>query len=480
MIELLRGLLTLPARFARGAWRFIEPPLKVGRIPLARTVLVMQIIAAVTFLGYTLAKKGVRLPFSSDPYELQVLLPDAKGLNPAKEPAVGVAGVNAGKVVEAEVASNGQALVTLSLDPEMRGKVFRDATAFVRPTSVLQTLIVNIAPGDPASGALPEGEVIDAANTDAFVHIDELTNLLNADTQAQVQVLISEAATALRGREPELRAILAELGRLTDGATPLAEALAERRRLLTRLTDNLDAMFTTLGERGSQLAHAIDAGRRTLDVTGAYEPDLAAATRELAPTLEQASEALAATRGLTEPLAPALDRLADSADSVPPAAIELRELAPALGDFVGLADRLVDDGRRPARLLAGGLVGLSDRVKNDQVPALEELVELVNLLFDYRYGLVQFAENMSGVVSANRRAGPYANFAIVNATITPEGFGLPRRAARSRDGEHSRLDLLLAEALERVCRDTNPAACLVRFGLPGLPEETVLRPEGGE
>jgi phospholipid/cholesterol/gamma-HCH transport system substrate-binding protein len=480
---LVRSLLALPGRFARAAWHFIDPPLKVGRVPFARTVLVMQIVAALVFLGYTLVKKGVRMPFSPEPYLVDVMLPDAKGLNPTKEPAVGVAGVNVGKVVAAEYTEGGQARVTLRLDPEMRDKVFADATAFVRPTSVLQTLIVNINPGDPATGPLPEGEPIDAADTGAFVHIDELTGVLDADTQAQVQVLISEAATALKGREPELRAILSQLGHLTDGATPLAKALAQRRALVSRLTSNLDTLFTTLGQRGTQLAHAIYAGRHTLDVTAAREPELAEATRELGPTLREATGALRATRGLTTELEPALDELVPVADSVPPAAAKLRELAPTLDDFITLADGVVDDGRKPARLLAGGLKGLSNRVKNDQVPALEELVDLVNLLFEYRFGLVQFAENFSGVVSGNRVAGPYANFAILNAEVTANGFGLPARAAESRNGEPSRLNRLLAESLEHVCKDTNPIACVARVGLPELPEEPILgdaKSGGGE
>lgn len=477
MSEFLKSLVTFPARFVRGAWRFIEPPLKVGRIPFARTVLVLQLIAALTFLGYTLIKKGVRLPFSPDPYYVQVLFPDAKGLSPAKEPAAGVAGVNAGKVVAAEVDRNGQATVTIRLEPDMRGKIFRDATAQVRPTSVLQTLIVNITPGDPETGPLPDDKPIDAAHTSGFVHIDELTGLLNADTQAQAQVLISEAATALKNREPELRAILAELGKATDGLTPLADALADRRRLVSRLTTNLDRMFSTVGQRGSQLAHAIDAGRRTLDVTAAREPELAEATRELAPTLEEATAALVATRGLTEPLEPALDELLGAADSFQPAAVELRELAPEVSGFIDLADKLVDDGQRPAAQFAQGLIGLSDRVKNDQVPALEELVGLVHLLFDYRHGLRQFAENLSGAVSQNRNAGPYANFAIINSEFTAQGFGLPRSAARSSNGKPSRLGMLLAESLEHVCRDTNPAACMIRFQAAGLPEEPILGKE---
>ena len=473
MSGFLTRVASFPLRVARGARRFIDPPLKVGRIPFTRTVLLIQVLAALTFLGYTLMKKGANLPFSDEPYRVHVLMPDAKGLNPRKEPAAGVAGVSAGKVVAAETVA-GQARVTLELDPELRGKVFNDATVFVRPSSVLQTLIVNIQPGDPDSGALPDEGVIDSAQTDAFVHIDELTGMLDADTQAQAQILISEAARALKGREPQLRAILAELGELADATTPLAKALAERRRLLARLVGHSDELFTTVGQRGTQLARAIDAGRRTLDVTAAREPELAAATRDLAPVLEEATRSLVATRGLAEPLVPALDELVPASAALGPGAARLRELLPRVDSLIGSADSLVDAGRKPASQLADGMRGLSDRVLSDQVPALEELVDLVDLLFEYRNGLVQTAENWSGAFSANRNAGTYANFAIVTSESKPEWFGFPAGAARGRSEGTSRMERMLAEMLERVCRESNPAACVLRFSARDLPAEPIL------
>ena len=473
MIAFFKSIVTLPARFVRASWRFANPKLKVGRIPYARTTLVIQLIAALVFVGYTLTKKDTRLPFSEEPYEVQVLLDDAQGLNPAKEPAAGVAGVNNGKVTAAEVADNGQALVTLSFNSDIQGKIFADATAFVRPTSALQTLIVNVDPGSPDAGALADGEVINAANTRSSVHIDELTGLLNADTQAQTQVLISEAATALEGREPELRRILAELGALTDSATPIAEALADRRRLLVRLTDNMDELFTTLGQRGTQLAGAIEAGSDTLAVTAGREAELAEATRELAPTLSETTRALGSTRSLAEALVPALDEILPVADQVEPASAQFRELLPKLDGLVETSDRLVEDGAKPVRLFSNGLRGLADKVRGDQIPALRELVGLVKLLYDYRFGLVQFAENISGVASQNRRAGPFAQFAIVNAELRPEWFGLPAAAARSKNDRPSQLDLALGAALEKTC-SSNAAACVLRFSLPGLPPKPVL------
>ena len=480
---MIKSIITLPGRFIRGAWHFIEPPLKVGRIPFGRTVLIMQAVAAVTFIGYTLVKKDIQFPWSPEPYLVDVLLTDAQGLNPPKEPSAGVAGVLAGKVVDVSV-ENGQARATLRLDSDFKGKIFNDATAEVRPTSVLQTLIVNVKPGTPESGVLKDGQPIEAGKTTNYVAIDDLTGILDADTQAQVQILISELAEAMKGREPQLRKILTELARVTDGAAPLADALADRRRLLSKLTSHLDEMFTTLGQRGTQLASAIELGSQTLAVTSSRETELAEATRQLGPTVVEAERALRATRLLAEPLAPALAELVPVASLVEPTAIKLRELAPELDSFITLADGLVEDGKRPARLLAEGLKGQARRVREDQIPALKELVDLVDLLSEYQNGMIQFAEGWSGATSTNRNAGPYAQFGIVNAEAPAGGFGLGAAATRSRGDEPTRLSRMLAEMLEHTCRESNPAACLIRFNTPGLPPEPLLEPlhelgEGG-
>lgn len=464
-----------PVRLARGAWSFINPTLKAGRVPYTRTMFVMLVAAACIFIFYSLVKKDVQLPFSKQPYYVTVLMPDARGLNPAKEPAVGVAGVKVGKVIGATVA-DGQAKLRLRLDPDLRGKIFRNASVFVRPTSILQTLIVNISPGDPRQGPLPAGQVIPASRSGTFVSIDQLTGILDPGTQAQVQVLLHEAAKGLDGREPEIRRIFTKLGRLTDGVTPLARALNERRRLLASLTKNLDTLTTTVGDRGRALARAVDLGSRTLEVTARRAPQVAEATRQMAPTLAQARRALDATGGLAADLVPALDALDPVATKLTPTANRLRDLAPEFSRFVDKGRALIDVGATPVAQLAGGLKGQEARVRRDQIPALKELAHLSQLLYDYRNGVVQTAVNISGAASTARNGGIAAQVKVVDLETSAAGFGLSARRARERVGDSTRLGRMLAKLLEYTCRQSNPTACVLRFTTPGLPAKALLKP----
>jgi phospholipid/cholesterol/gamma-HCH transport system substrate-binding protein len=469
---------TAPARAVRGAWRFANPKLKAGRIPYGRTILALYLVGALVFVGYTLAKKQIHLPFvSPEPYYVQVELPDAAGLDPSKEPAAGVAGASAGRVVGVTY-EGGKAIATLRLDPDMEGKIFADATASLRPINVLQVLIVNIDPGDPATGPLPEDQRITTDRTDTFVNIDELTSILDADTQAQVQILISEAARALKGREPELRSILAEVGDLTETAKPVAAALRERRGLLTKLTGDLDTVFTTLGTRGSQLGEVLSSGSRVLEVTTNREAELTEATRELAPTVEQARTALAAGRRLAEPLNFTLDQLLPVADQLQPAADKTLALIPQADAFLDLGKRVVADAARPVTLFERGTRGLADRVQDELIPAVDKFRVTIDALDKYKGGIAQTADLWSGAFSTNGNGGPYSQVYFGNAELTPEGLGLSPAAARARGENPSKLATMLARALEITCRTENEAACSLRFALPELPTEPVTGGQG--
>jgi phospholipid/cholesterol/gamma-HCH transport system substrate-binding protein len=456
---------------------FVDPQRKAGSIPLGRIAIVAQIIGAAIFVGYTLVKKDIQLPFSSEPYRVEVVFPDAKGLDPADEPAAAVAGSPVGRVEEVRY-ENGTAIATLRLDSEIEGKLFADATAALRPASALQNLLVNVDPGSPDAGPLPEGEPIPPERTDAFVSIDELTSTFDADTQAYLQILITEAERALRGRDGELRSALAELGELTETARPVSRELAKRRELLTRLVGHLDQTFSTVALRGRQLGTAIEAGNSTLAVTAARREELTETARLLGPLVEEAHRSLAATRGLTEPLGPALQRIAPAARTLPLTARRARGLIKRTGAFTGDLDELTQVGAVPVSTLVTASEGLESKAK-ELIPIAEDLAYRATLFNKYRGGLPQLADTLSGAFSVRDNGGVYGQVDVLKfEPAHPENFGFSSAAAsaRSADGDTSRLDSALAKALELSCRTQSSYACFLRFSMPRLPPEPILPP----
>jgi ABC-type transporter Mla subunit MlaD len=438
-------------------------------VPLGRLAITVQLIAALVFVGYTLSKKAIRLPLAGEPFQIQVIFPDAKGLDRLDEPAAAVAGTPVGRVTHVEY-TNGRALATLTLDDDVRGKVFADASAAIRPASALQNLLVNIDPGTPAAGEI--SEPIPPWRTSSYVAIDELTSILDADTQAYATILIEQAEVALRGREGELRAALGEVGKLVDTATPIADALADRRRLLTRLVGELDTVARTLGDRGAQLATAVGAGSRTLAVTAGRETELAAVVRKLSPVLAGADRALGGLAALAEPLRPALDELITASAPLDDSLGKLRALLPRSERLISTFDDLADAGRRPLRQLVGGTKGLRRRARG-LIPAARDLRSLARRLDRYKGGIAQTAETFSGSLSVQDRGGGYAQIDLVNIEpFRPENFGLPVGADRDR------LKRRYAIALERICRTENSLACLFRAAIPGVSDEPLTGGDG--
>lgn len=457
---------------------FVHPARSVGQVPLGRLTIALQVVAALAFLGYTLTKKSIRLPGSSAPYEVEVEFVDAKGLDRVDEPGAAVAGAIVGRVTGTRY-EGGRAIATLTMEPDVRGKLFADATAELRPASAIQNLIVNVDPGNPRAGPLPDGELIPAGRTTAFVAIDELTSVLDTDTRAYIQILVAELERGLRGRGGDLRRALAELAEVTDDATPISRALATRRELLARLVGELDTVTSTLADRSIELGNAVAAGSDTLAVTAGRERELAEATRLLGPTLERADGSLAAGADLAEILVPALDRIAPEAGGLGEASVKLRELLPRAAELVALFDELTREGAEPAALLLQGTHGLPAKV-NRLIPTARDLLALARIMDRYRNGAAQLADTLSGANSVNDTGGTYGQVDVLELEDPkPENLGMAPSAARGRNGEPSPLERKLALALERTC-DENPVACILRFKVPGLPPEPLTtRAEGG-
>lgn len=471
-------ILSAPVRFVRAAGEFVNPKLKAGRIPYGRIAIVTQIIVAVAFVGYTMTKKGLSLPFASDPYKVQIVFANAEGLDQYDQPAAGVAGAFAGRVTDVRY-QNGNAIATLTLDSSVRGKIFADASATLRPASTIQNLLIDVDPGSPKAGGLPDGVPIPQEQTQGYVSVDQLTSVLDSDTQAYVQIIVNELQRALTGQEGNLRHELGKLGEISDTATPISRALAERRHLLSDLVSNLDVIFKTLSIRGDELGEAIDAGARTLQVTADRSPELEQVTRKLAPLLATATQSLAASQRLSETLLPALDQLVPAAQPLAADATKIRELVPLAESVFGSVNDLEQQAARPLSLLYEATKGLKPRMQ-ELIPVMDDFAYRTRLLDKYKEGAAQFADTWSGAFSASDNGGIYGQVELLKIeSPLPENFGLPASAAQAVDGGASKLDSQLATALENQCRLVGPLACLMRFTIPGLPGKPLTADDDG-
>jgi hypothetical protein len=102
----------------------------------------------------------------------------------------------------------------------------------------------------------------------------------------------------------------------------------------------------------------------------------------------------------------------------------------------------------------------------------------MHTLVDHERPISQFSDAISGELSTQDSYGVLGRVKFLGIQApTAEDLGLPSSAASisSGRGGHSKLQLMLASALHRLCLGTQPLACVLALATPGLPGSLVKR-----
>jgi phospholipid/cholesterol/gamma-HCH transport system substrate-binding protein len=229
-----------------------------------------------------------------------------------------------GKVTEMEIADEG-ILVTLSLREEVG--VPADVRAEIHSRSAVGEQYVDLVPVETSARAdtLADGDHIPVKRTTTPVEIgpllDNVGALVDSLPADDLNALLAEVDTALRGREQDLQTLIDSGGRLVDTAEenlgptqalltdfePLAGAVNTHATELDRATRNLALLTATL--------RAGDGNLRTL-LSGT--PDLAEETTLLLKQLDAPLRGLLANLGVfSEQLATYQEPLRDILSTYP-------------------------------------------------------------------------------------------------------------------------------------------------------------------
>lgn len=442
--------------------RLLRPP--AGPSPrFGRLALLLQAVLAVALVAVLLRADDVRLPLTgTDDLRVEVVFPDAAGLRTDQHAPVLVAGVPSGRVEEVRYAQ-GRAVATLRLDPAARGVVKADAVARIEPRSALEDLTVDLVPGSRSAPALEDGDRLEAAQTRGEVQLDRVAATLDADTRAQVAILLDNLGTGLQ--DGELRQAIQALRPVVDTASQVTTALDRRRSRLTRLVDAVDTVATAAGQKQAALRDAVAAGRRTLDVTAARDRELRSTISALPGTMTALDGALAETQRLATPLRPALQRLRPTARALPAALQQLQDVVPAATKLVDAAGALGTDGAAPTRRLRRAAEALRPAATR-LTPGVAQLEPIVRSIDARKTGVATLGERFSGVLSTNDANGPVLRGLGFFEPFDPANFGFPGATGAKR----AKVAVDAAAALTQVCLKENPLACLIRFQVPGLPK----------
>lgn len=226
---------------------------------------------------------------------------------------VTISGFRVGRVASIEPADGG-ARVVLELH-EQYAPLYADARAMVKAKNLLGETYVELNRGTPQAGPLRDGGLIDLRHTLTPVELDQVLDVLGADTRQRLVVLINELGEAVEGRGQDLNGSAGDLRVVAQSLQTIAHAVAAQADHLDTLLSALRKVLETIAAYRTQLRALVGDWDRLMRTLASRESDLEGLFVNEDRVVTILDQALAGgnARGLHDAIAEA-PRLVDNAD----------------------------------------------------------------------------------------------------------------------------------------------------------------------
>jgi phospholipid/cholesterol/gamma-HCH transport system substrate-binding protein len=340
--------------------------------------IIVLFVFAVAVGGYILSNERLRFPFIQEkPFELKAAFSTAQAVTPGQGQTVRVSGVRIGDISKVSL-DNGQAIVTMSIDPKYKGLVHKDASALLRPKTGLKDMFIEINPGSATAPMAKRDWTIPVQNTLPDVNPDEVYGALDADTRAYVKLLVNGAGEGLHKRGSDLQEVFRRFEPTNRDIARVTTAVAVRRHNLKRLINSLQRLNHELANRGNDLSELVSASATVFRAFASEDQNISRAIRDFPGALRTTTATLGKVQSFAEVLRPTADKLRPAVIALNKANHAVRpfarEAAPILKHrirpFVRSARPVVRDLRTPSKQLA------------DASPDLTTSFQMLNHLFD--------------------------------------------------------------------------------------------------
>lgn len=287
-------------------------------------VIVGFMAVALVMAGYLLSQQRLRLPFD-DRYDVRLAFTTAQSLTPSTGQPVSVSGVRVGEVSGVDL-QRGRAIVTLSLDPKKLPRVHRDARALLTPITPLKNMEVELDPGSRSAPELGPDEIVDAARTRTTIDVDEILEVLDADSRLYLQQLLLTAGRGTADRGEDLGDVLAGLGPTTAQLRRITGSLADRDRLVRRLVRDTHLVAGQAADDAPRINEILAGLDTTLGAVGRQDAAVRASLDRLPGVLDDVGDTVQRTAGLTRTAARTARTLRPAIRTLPSTSVDLRRL----------------------------------------------------------------------------------------------------------------------------------------------------------
>ncbi len=214
-----------------------------GRPLVPRALRRLGLVAA--FAAIVVAVIVIQRVSAPASYLMHIPAADASGIFPGSN--VTIAGANAGTVQSVSLAPNGDAVITAAIDQAF-APVHTDATAQLRPKSLLGEMYVAIDPGSPGP-ALPSGATLPRLQVNRSTDLQQVFNTFDQPTRAKLRTLVDELGGGLAGRGDQLNQSI------PSGQRDVAD-LAQISATLNARDAELQAVIASLNTVATELARS--------------------------------------------------------------------------------------------------------------------------------------------------------------------------------------------------------------------------------
>lgn len=266
---------------------------------------------------FTAAGGKLRL---SRPYHATAMVPTAFQL--VNNADVRSAGVKVGTISKIDNVGD-----TGKVEFELNDKGFRlykNASVQVRTKTLVGENYLDVDPGTPQAGTLPEGGVLPLAQAQEAVQLDEILNSLGPKTRERVQANLDGVGPGFAGRGKELNRLWAAVKpNARDGGTVLRVLSGQRRQVASLMRDTGQVM-RAFGDRTAQVRTLATQAKASAVAAASRDDELRSSIRELAPTLTQARESVGRLGAFASRSTDTFARLANVTGKLEPVAEDLR------------------------------------------------------------------------------------------------------------------------------------------------------------
>jgi phospholipid/cholesterol/gamma-HCH transport system substrate-binding protein len=281
-------------------------------------VLIVLWVIGLAAGGYIVINQRFPNPFASF-VKVNGSFQTASGVVPGLGEPVNVAGVNVGEITGTSLSA-GQGIIHMELKPSQLPaphKLYRNASAVLFPNTPLKDMEVDIDPGTPNAGVMPQGGTIPIGQTTVPVDSDELLDSLDSDTRTWFSSLITDLNEGTTGRGQDIKALLQNLGPTSIQLRQIGDLLAARRQELAQIVHNLGTLTKAVSVKDGQLQTVVRAGDQTVGALASQNVALRQAISRLPGTLQQTRTTLADSTTLANALGPTANALVPVARRLP-------------------------------------------------------------------------------------------------------------------------------------------------------------------